>query len=113
MSLRRSMKNHFRRDSHFLPSSNHLCLFPLDCQSFGQILTTFACGLGNGDVSNGVLRSSLSSATFDSTSSASSFIGFSWGPLSDAFPPAVHTGSADPEHEFENRNTPNLIPLPT
>ena len=74
---------------------------------------TSACGLGNGNVSNGVLRSSLSSATFDSTSSASSFIGFSWGPLSDAFPPAVHTGSADPEHEIENRNTPNLIPLPT
>ncbi|KAF8803474.1 kinase-like protein [Phlegmacium glaucopus] len=72
-----------------------------------------AGGVGNGNASNNVLSSSLSSAAFDSTRSASSFIGFSWGPLSDAFPPAAPTGSTDREHGTENRNThPTLIPVP-
>lgn len=71
-------------------------------------------GPGNGNALNSVLRSSLSSAAFDSTSSASSsFIGFSWGPLSDAFPPALPTCSAGPGHGIENRSTrPTLIPVP-
>ena len=63
----------------------------------------------SGNASNGVLRSSLST-TFDSTSS---FIGFSWGPLADAFPPAVPTTSANSEHGTENGTTrPTLIPVP-
>ena len=64
----------------------------------------------HGNASKSVLRSSLSPATLDSTSSASSsFIGFSWGPPSDAFPPAM----PDPEHGVENSNTrPTLIPVP-
>ena len=70
-------------------------------------------GPGSGNTSNGVLRSSLSSAALDSTSSASLFIGFSWGPLSDAFPPAVPTSSADPEPGIETPSTrPTLIPVP-
>ena len=64
----------------------------------------------SGNASNSVLRSSLSTVAFDSTSS---FIGFSWGPLADAFPPAVPTTSANSEHGTENRNTrPTLIPVP-
>ena len=63
-------------------------------------------GPASGNPSNSVLRSSLSTAAFDSSSSASSFIGFSWGPLADAFPPAVPTSS-------ENRDIrPTLIPVP-
>ena len=62
-----------------------------------------------GSASNSVPRSSLS----DSTSSASSFIGFSWGPLPDAFPHTAPTSSADLEHGIESRNTHlTLIPGP-
>ena len=63
----------------------------------------------SGNASTSVLRSSLSTPAFDSTSCASSFIGFSWGPLVDAFPLAVPTNSADPEHE---NTRPVLIPVP-
>ena len=58
----------------------------------------------SGNASKSVLGSSLST-TFDSTRSASSFIGFSWGPLTDAFPPAVPTTSAIAELGTETRNT--------
>jgi hypothetical protein len=63
----------------------------------------------SGNPSNSVLRSSLSTAAFDSTSSASSFIGFSWGPLADAFPPALPTSSANPKNQDIR---PTLIPVP-
>ena len=79
----------------------------------GLSITRPSPGLVSGNASNSVLRSSLSTAAFDSTISASSFIGFSWGPLADAFPPAVPTTSADSEYGNESRNTrPTLIPVP-
>ena len=60
--------------------------------------------------SNSVLRSSLSTA-FDSTRSASSFIGFSWGPLADAFPPAAPT-TVKLEHGNDTPATNLLVPSP-
>lgn len=94
------MKNHFRKDICFLFSSNHL-LFLLGCQSS-------PCPVSENG-SNGVLHLSLSTA-FNSTKAASSFIGFSWGPLADAFPPAAPTTTVNPNH---GNDTPAnlLVPL--
>ena len=91
------MKSHFR--VFFQPSSS---------VSPGLSITRPSPGPVLGNASNSVLRLSLST-NFDSTKSASSAIGFSWGPLADAFPPAVPTSSANPEHGTEYR--PTLIPV--
>ena len=82
---------------------------PSSSVSPGLAITRPSPGSVSGNASNSVLRLSLST-NFDYTTSASSFIGFSWGPLEDAFPSAVPTSSANPEHGTENRST--LIPAP-
>ena len=82
---------------------------PSSSVSPGLSITRPSPGPVSGNASNSVLRSSLST-NFDSTKSASSFIGFSWGPLADAFPPAVPTSSTNSEHGTEYR--PTLIPVP-
>ena len=82
---------------------------PSSSVSPGLSITRPSPGPVSGNASNSVLRSSLST-NFDSTKSASSFIGFSWGPLSYAFPPAVPTSSANLGHGTEYR--PTLIPAP-
>jgi hypothetical protein len=62
--------------------------------------------------SNSVLRSSLSTA-FDSTKAASSFIGFSWGPLTDAFPPAEPTTTVNLDYGNDTAAADLLVPTPT
>ena len=83
---------------------------PSSSVSPGLSITRPSPGPVSGNGSNSVLRSSLSTA-FDSTRSASSFIGFSWGPLADAFPPAAPTTFVNPEHGNDtpaNLLVPNL-----
>ena len=111
MQYEESLSQGFPFSAFFQPSSSVSSGLSIHRPTPGPIP---AGGLGNGNASTDVLRSSLSSAAFDSTSSLSSFIGFSWGPPLDAIPLAVPTGSsADPEHGIEDRNTrPTLIPVP-
>ena len=85
---------------------------PSSSVSPGLSTTRPSPGLVSGNGSNSVLRSSLSTA-FDSTRSASSFIGFSWGPQADAFPPAAPTISVNPEHGNDTPATNLLVPIPT
>jgi hypothetical protein len=83
---------------------------PSSSVSPGLSITRPSPGPVSENGSNGVLRSSLSTA-FDSTRSASSFIGFSWGPLAEAFPPPAPTTIVNPEH---GNNTPAAnLPVPT
>ena len=93
---------------------------PSSSVSPGLSITRPSPGLvPSGNASNSVLRSSLSTA-FDSSRSASSFIGFSWGPLADAFPPAAAAAASptasvvNPEHGNDTPAAANLlVPIPT
>ena len=83
---------------------------PSSSVSPGLSITRPSPGPVSGNPSNSVLRSSLSMA-FDSSRSASSFIGFSWGPLADAFPPAA-TSNVNPEHGNDTPAANLLVPTP-